>query len=157
MAKHLWNDLFGNGTFYTTNLLEVFYPYCFMKKIQSFRKSGFKSSLFPFYVFHCNIAVWQHYLFSFRWVRMPNLKLQIVINNSAQFFFIFFICPSPGLLPVLGPLDSTWHLHLMRPCLVALGWVLIWVERHYQTTALPPCHHGWVTLMFFIKAHAIFF
>ena len=100
MAKHLWNDLFGNGTFYTTNLLEVFYPYCFMKKIQSFRKSGFKSSLFLFYVFHSNIAVWQHYLFSFRWVRMPNLKLQIVKNNMAQ-FFLFFL-PFSGIAPCVG-------------------------------------------------------
>ena len=25
--------------------------------------------------------------------------------------------------------NYTWHLHMTRPCLVALGWVLIWVEH----------------------------
>ena len=44
-------------------------------------------------------------------------------------FVLIFFCfrPPPELLPVLGPLENTWHLHLTRPCYVALGRVLIWV------------------------------
>ena len=39
----------------------------------------------------------------------------------------FFCCirPSPGLLPVLGPLERYRLLHLMWPCLLALGRVLL--------------------------------
>ena len=31
--------------------------------------------------------------------------------------------------------NGTWHLHLMHPCLVALGRVLIWVERRINSKA----------------------
>ena len=51
-------------------------------------------------------------------------KLKISIENR-----VFFVSgPPSGLLPVLGPLERYRLLHLMRPCLVALRRVLIWVE-----------------------------
>ena len=45
------------------------------------------------------------------------------------YFLVFSFRPPPGLLPVLGPLERYRLLHLTRPCLLALGRVLIWVER----------------------------
>ena len=45
------------------------------------------------------------------------------------FIFLFSTRPSPGLLPVLGPLKCFRRLHLTQPCFAALGLVLIWVER----------------------------
>ena len=84
---------------------------------------------------------------------LPNVSMYHV------FFVVFCIRPSPGLLPVLGPLERYRLLHLTRPCLVALGRVLIWVEGRilglnlnplkqshasYEVSALPPSHHTWV-------------
>ena len=96
--------------------------------------------------------------------------------------------------------NGKWHLHLTRPCIVALGWVLILVEHQilaaskedpafcigncniafwllndrytilrrdsnpprqsevcYQTTALPPSHHGWVTYLLILSQNISFF
>ena len=53
-------------------------------------------------------------------------------NNFGLLYIVIFnffpIRPPPGLLPVLGPLERyRRRLHLTRPCLVALGQILIWV------------------------------
>ena len=48
-------------------------------------------------------------------------------NNDFVTGHTFFF-HHPGLLPVLGPLER----YMTRPCLLALGQVLIWVERRYH-------------------------
>ena len=52
------------------------------------------------------------------------LPLPSFLNNFI-FFILFCTLPSLGLLPVLVVQTPT----LAQPCLVALGLVLIWVER----------------------------
>ena len=69
--------------------------------------------------------------------------LELVLNmpckcrakaKKAQLLLYFFrFRPSRELIPVLWPLEPYRLLHLLRPCLVALGWVLIWVERRVLT------------------------
>ena len=61
-----------------------------------------------------------------------------IVKTSKQFKFFFSICPPPGLLPVLGLLERYRLLHLTRPCLVALGRVLIWVERRIIESDASP-------------------
>ena len=41
---------------------------------------------------------------------------------------LFYYPASSGIASYVGTAGTvTWHLHLKRPCCVALGWVLIWV------------------------------
>ena len=56
-------------------------------------------------------------LLSFKTVWLPGLSKP---------FFIIIRLP-PELLPVESAGTGMWHLHLTRPCFVALGRVLIWV------------------------------
>ena len=52
--------------------------------------------------------------------------LSIWIDSKSIFLYL----PSFGIAPCVGTAGSgTWLLHLMQPCLLALGRVLIWVGR----------------------------
>ena len=52
------------------------------------------------------------------------------INALIFFLFFSFVDASPGLLPVLGPLERYMTPTLDAALLlVALGWVLIWFKR----------------------------
>ena len=67
-----------------------------------------------------------------RWAVLFGWALFIFCSSiyPAVFFKIIwtFLPPSSGVATCAGIAGSVmWHLHLMRPCCVALGWVLIWV------------------------------
>ena len=68
------------------------------------------------------------------WLALPLSEQKYLPSVS---FFIFSICPPLGLLTVLGPLERYRLLYLKRPCLVALGQVLIKVERRLFVNTVP--------------------
>ena len=56
----------------------------------------------------------------------PHFNPLLFVDPRATDSFLNYPPPSE-MLPVLGPMERWWRLHLMRPCCVALGLVLIWV------------------------------
>ena len=66
---------------------------------------------------------------------LTSVQVSSLVNGSIRLLLItlFLNPPSSGIASCVGTAGTVmWHLHLMRPCCVTLGWVLIWVPRVFD-------------------------